>query len=103
VHERKASKRRVDEFLEHFVEKPPQNYADWLSQLSAYYAGQPDSEFKVLSEFRAGGAAKALERVGKNYSVNRTKLRNLSVAFWFLIAGLVSELVLLLMATRLPS
>jgi hypothetical protein len=85
------------------MEKPPQNYADWLSQLSTYYAGQSDAEVKVFNEFRSGGAAKALERVQQNYSTNRAKLSQLYVAFWLLVAGLASELIMLLIATRLPS
>ena len=65
------------------TEKPPQDYEEWLSKLTAYFAGQPDAESKIANEFKNGEAAKGLQRIKVNYPLNRFKLRQLYLSFWF--------------------
>jgi hypothetical protein len=84
------------------TEKRPQEYKKWLSKLREHFAEKPNTESEVLNEFRKGSIDKTLERISQNYDVNRNKLRHLHVSFWFLMAALGSELILLFVQSIKP-
>src|ERR1700692_3170529 len=84
------------------TEKPPEEYREWLSKLRTYFDGKPDAETEVFNQFKSGTIVKTLERISQNYDVNRNKLKYLRGSFWFLIAALGTELILLFMQSLKP-
>ncbi len=87
---------------EYSTEKQPQEYREWLSKLRKHFDGKPNAETEVLNQFQSGTIVKTLERISRNYDVNRDKLKYLRGSFWFLMAALGTELILLFVQSLTP-